>query len=318
MTDHAMPEREGDARGQCGAPENWEGVVPPGLAGRRADQALAALIPGLSRAQAQRLLREGRCRVDGRAPAASERLRAGARVTLTLAPPTTAVAPECVALDILHEDEHVIAVSKPAGMVSHPARGAPGGTLLNALMGHVGPGERPTLVHRLDRDTSGVIVAARTVEAHRALKAQLDAGALKRTYLALSWGAPTPPEGTISASLGRGRGVKTRMEVRADGRPAVTHYRVLRTVTCDGETAALVEVRLETGRTHQVRAHLEWLGHPLVGDRVYRGARGPLSAAERRLPGQALHSWRVEFTHPHSGEAVVIEAPLPPAFRDLP
>ena len=310
-------ERQDDDRRPCEAPETWQGVVPAVLADRRADQALAALIPGLSRAQAQRLLREGRCRVDGRVPAAAERLPAGSRVTATLAPPTTTVLPEGLALDILHEDADMIAVNKPAGMVVHPARGAPAGTLLNALMGRLGPGERATLVHRLDRDTSGVILAARTVEAHRALKAQLDAGLLKRSYQALVWGEPTPPEGTISAPLGRDRGVKTRMAVRADGTPAVTHYRVLRTVIHGGETVGVVEASLETGRTHQVRAHFEWLGHPLLGDRVYRGERGALTAAEQRLPGQALHSWRVEFTHPRSGEAMVIEAPPPPALGDL-
>lgn len=311
-----QPQREDDNGRRREGPRTWEGVVPAAFADRRADQALAELIPGLSRAQAQRLLREGRCLVDGRVPAPSERLRAGARVTATLAPPSTSVLPERLPLDILYEDAHLMAVNKPAGMVAHPARGAPSGTLLNALAGYLGPGERPTLVHRLDRDTSGVILVARTVEAHRALKAQLEKGRLRRTYQAVVWGEPLPQEGTITAPLGRDRGVKSRMAVRADGLPAVTHYRVLRTGTCEGEAVALVEVRLETGRTHQVRAHLEWLGHPLLGDRVYRGERGAPSAAERRLPGQALHSWRVELTHPHSGEVMVIEAPAPGALLE--
>lgn len=298
-------------------PVTWRGVVPGSLAGCRADQIVAELAPQLSRAQAQRLIREGRCTVNGRTAKASDRLAGGERIALTVVAPETSVAPERAPLAILYEDDALIALNKPVGMVVHPARGAPAGTLLNVLVGYLGPGERPSFVHRLDRHTSGAILAAKSVFAHRELKAQLEAWRLQRTYWALAWGDIDPPTGTIQAGLARDRGDKTRMRVAPDGKEAITHYRVLRRHRHDGRTLSLVEVQLETGRTHQIRAHFEWLGHPLVGDRVYRGERPELADIEHSLPGQALHARRIEFDHPTTGERIVVEATLPEAMERL-
>lgn len=275
---------------------------------------LAALVPDLTRAQAQRLIREGLCLVEGRPGQSSDRPPAGTMISVTLRAPHTDVAAEATPLDILFEDDVIIALNKPAGMAVHPARGTPTGTLLNALMGHLGPEARPSLVHRLDRDTSGALLAAKTPQAHHGLRRQMEARQLRRTYWALVWGVVTPAEGVIQATLARARGDKTRMTVCPRGKEAVTHYRRLQILLVEGESVSLVEARLETGRTHQIRVHFEWIGHPLVGERVYRGARATRTATDGAFPGQALHSRRLEFLHPVSGHAMGVEAPLPEAF----
>lgn len=297
----------------------WQGVIPVGLQGRRLDQALAELPTGVSRAEAQRLIRQGSCQLGGSPARASLRVAAGMQVRLEIAEPQGTVAPERAPLTVLHEDGAVIVVNKPPGMAAHPARGTPAGTLLNALAGHLGQGVRPTLVHRLDRDTSGALLAAKSVAAHRELKRQMEAGELKRVYWALVWGRMERPAGTVEAPLRRAPGTE-RMAVREDGKPAVTRWRVLAAGQVDGaaeEVVSLLEVSLQTGRTHQIRVHMEWLGHPLVGERVYRSGRGEPVGLERSLIGQALHSRRLEFRHPATGEPVVIEAELPEAWRGL-
>lgn len=292
----------------------WAGVVPPEGSGRRLDQLLATLVPDLTRAQAQRLIREGLCLVEGRPGQSSDRPPAGTRISVTLRAPHTDIAAETTQLEILFEDEVIIVLNKPAGMAVHPARGTPTGTLLNALMGHLGPEARPSLVHRLDRDTSGALLAAKTPQAHHELRRQMEAKELRRTYWALVWGIVTPAAGVIQATLARARGDKTRMTVCPRGKEAVTHYRTLQTSLAEGEPVTLVEARLETGRTHQIRVHFEWLGHPLVGERVYRGARATRTATDGAFPGQALHSRALQFSHPVSGQAMEVEAPLPEAF----
>jgi len=297
--------------------ERWEGTVPDALAGERLDRVLAALVPDLSRSQAQRLLRQGRCSVDGIALKPSDSVVAGARIILSITAPEANVQPEQIPLAILYEDDELLAVNKPPGMAVHPARGTPSGTLLNAICGYLGEGCRPTLVHRIDRDTSGAILAAKTVVAHRRLKEQMDGGGLKRAYWALVWGQPKPRRGRIEAPIERVRGDKTRMEVRDGGKLAATRYRVIGSGNWEGEAISLVEAMLETGRTHQVRVHFEWIGCPLLGEQVYRGKRGQATPGEAQLTGQALHSRRLGFTHPATGEAMSIEADPPAEFAAI-
>jgi len=295
----------------------WQGDVPPDQAGRRLDQVLAELVPGLSRAQVQRLIREGRCLLNGGPATPSERLKAGAHLRLQLAAPQPTVAPENLALDVLHEDEALLVVDKPAGMAAHPARGTPAGTLLNAIAGHLGPHARPTLVHRLDKDTAGAIVAAKTVQAHSRLQQQIHDGELKRTYWALVWGVPSPATGQIRQPIARDRGDKRRMAVAGHGKHAITHYRVLRRYRTASEGITLVQANLQTGRTHQIRVHFEWAGHPLVGERTYGGDRRELSPLDLRLPGQALFSRSVQFRHPSTGRPLAVTAPVPEALLAL-
>ena len=309
-----MPQHHDGATGR-----HWEGSVPRQHAGDRLDQVLAQLVPRLSRAQAQRLIREGHCKLDGKLATPATKVGEGACISLHLVEPRSSptVTPHRAPLDILHEDEAIVAINKAPGVVVHPARGAGDRTLLNALAAHLGPDLRPTLVHRLDRDTSGAVLAGEIVEAHRELTRQLDAGRLTRTYWALVWGIPAPQSGRIEAPLAADRGQKTRMTVSARGKPAITHYCVLKTVGLPQGSASLLEVKLETGRTHQIRAHFEWAGHPLLGDRLYRGDREDFADIETRLPGQALHSRRLTFDHPTTRSPMVVEADLPETLRKL-
>lgn len=296
-------------------PPSWSGTVPPQLGGWRLDVVLAALVPDLTRAQAQRLLKAGLGLVNGERCGASERVPAGAALELRIEPPPTTVAAEAGEIEVLYRDARVMVANKPVGMVSHPARGTPGGTLLNALVALCGQDSRPSLVHRLDRDTSGALVVALDPAAHHGLKHQLDERRLKRTYWALVWGLPDPPRGRIEAPLDRDRGDKTRMCVAKSGKPAATRYQVLASHEIPEGTISLVEAVLETGRTHQVRVHLESIGHPLVGERVYRGRLGALREVEETLPGQCLHARRVAFSLPGSHEPLEVSAPLPTAWR---
>ncbi|NSW58012.1 MAG: RluA family pseudouridine synthase [Armatimonadetes bacterium] len=291
-------------------------VAPDNCAGMRLDQALAGLVDGLSRSQAGALIRAGHCTVDGVPGKPSMKIKPGSVILLEVAEPKTDVFPAQIPLDIVFEDTSLIALNKPPGMPSHPAPGTGDETLLNGLVGYAKGAWRPALIHRLDRDTSGIIIASKTASAHRNLRGQMDSGVLKRTYLALAWGQFGENAGTVDAPIGRDRGRKTRMAVLDAGDPARTHYRVLGSAQHTDGPVSLVEVRLETGRTHQIRVHMEYIGHPLVGERVYRGgtdARG----WELDLPGQMLHSWKVAFVHPETGEAMRLEANLPEAFNSL-
>jgi 23S rRNA pseudouridine1911/1915/1917 synthase len=215
----------------------------------------------------------------------------------------------------------VIVIDKPAGLVVHPAAGNPDRTLVNALIHHCGPTlsgiggvRRPGIVHRLDKDTSGVMVVAKTDHAHAALVAQFQARSIERAYGALVWGVPSPARGRIVGNIGRGPRNRKKMAVLArGGRPAATNYRVVRAF---GDTAAQLECRLDTGRTHQIRVHLAHIGHPVIGDPVYGGRRGrkdPLGP----LPHQALHAYLLGFRHPESGETMRFTAPFPPYFNEV-
>jgi len=237
---------------------------------------------------------------------------------------------QAIPLSIRFEDAHLIVIDKPAGLVVHPAPGNPDGTLVNALIAHCGDSllgiggvRRPGIVHRLDKDTSGLIVAAKTDAAHRALSADFAARRIARAYAAIVWGVPTPPAGEIAGNIGRSVTNRKKMAVVAAsrGKPAVTRYRAERRF---GEHAALVECRLLTGRTHQIRVHLAHKGHPLIGDPVYgsRSGRalarsGPEGAAIVGFPRQALHARHLGFVHPATGESLAFDSPLPADMAEL-
>jgi 23S rRNA pseudouridine1911/1915/1917 synthase len=283
-------------------------TVPAELAGDRVDRAVARLT-GWSRAEVQALLADGAVLVNGRAPAKSQRVAAGAVVELLGGPePPGPPGPEAVPVDVRAADEDVIVVHKPAGLVVHPGAGHAHGTLVHGLLARypelaaVGDPYRPGIVHRLDRDTSGLLVVARSPSAFEALVAALAARRVERRYLALVRGVPDAPEALIDAPIGRAEGRRTRMAVRAEGRPARTGYELLG--TDPARRVALLECRLETGRTHQIRVHLAAIGHPVVGDRAYGGG-GPGG------PRPFLHAHRLAFSHPRGGARQAFEAALP-------
>jgi 23S rRNA pseudouridine1911/1915/1917 synthase len=293
-----------------------EAVAPPDAAGRRLDQVLTDLA-GVSRAVAVRWLDEGRVLVDGDARQRSHRLRGGERLRWEPpAPePTSPPRPERLPLQVRYEDEHLLVVAKPAGLVVHPGAGHSSGTLVNALLGRegsrlstVGGAGRPGIVHRLDRDTSGLLLVAKDDRTHAALAAELAAHRIERRYLALVQGH-LGQTATVDAPLGRHPRDRKRMAVVPGGRRAVTHLRVLERL----EAADLAEAKLETGRTHQIRAHLAYLRHPVVGDRVY-GA-DPKLAARLGLERPFLHAWRLRFRHPVDGRELDLEEQLPADLR---
>lgn len=303
--------------------------------GKRLDAFLAGRDLGLTRSQAEKLAKSGRVRIGGRAAAAGRRLVVGDVVEVLLPPRQAATpGPESIGLDILFEDEHVIVVNKPRGMVVHPAGGRQSGTLVNALLAHTGnlaagAGEhRPGIVHRLDRDTSGLLVAAKSDEAYAELSGQVRRREMERRYVALVWGAVAEDRLLIDVPIGRHRRTPTRMAAVArpsEGRkvrPAYTDIIVLERY----EAMTLVEARLGTGRTHQIRVHLAHQGHPVVGDPTYglRRARreramleGKTLALVRALRGQALHAQLLRFRHPVGGQELTFAAPLPPEMAVL-
>jgi len=278
--------------------------------GERLDQFVARQLPELTRSRVQKLISEGRVAVAGARAKASLRLEAGQMIRVDVPVPAAAQAQaEAIPLDILYEDADLLVVNKPAGMTVHPSPGHASATLVNAILAHcddlsgIGGVLRPGIVHRLDRDTSGVILVAKNDAAHRSLAQQLKARTIEKTYLALVEGTPRPPEGTIDAPIGRDPRNRQRMTVVEGGREATTAYRVVE--RCTG--VSLVEARPKTGRTHQIRVHLAAIGHPIAGDRVY----GHASRIVRR---QALHALRIAFDHPRTGARVTFEAPLPSDF----
>jgi 23S rRNA pseudouridine1911/1915/1917 synthase len=291
-------------------------------AGQRLDRWLGSRLPEVSRTRIQRLIAEGHVVVDGRRCRAAHRLKAGERVEIDIpAPPPEELTAEAIPLRIVFEDEHVLAVDKPAGMVTHPGAGQRTGTLAAAAlarapgMAGVGGPRRPGIVHRLDKGTSGLIVLAKTQQAYEALTAQLSRRAVSRRYLCLVHGVIRRSEGVIDAPIGRDPHSRVRMAVTpaGKGRRAVTRYRVLERFS----GASYVECRLETGRTHQIRVHLASLGHPLVGDETYGGHKkkesGDPVLAEllTQLGGVALHAAGLGFIHPATDTPVELSSPLP-------
>lgn len=298
-------------------------ALPAELAGQRLDQALARLWPQFSRSRLQAWIAQGLLEVDGRVPRPRDRVVGGEWVLLRAHyEPDTRVDPEPLALEIVHRDRALFVIDKPPGLVVHPGAGNRRGTLQNALLAldpELARVPRAGIVHRLDKDTSGLLVVARTPEAHAALVAMLAAREIERSYLALCHGRLSGG-GTIDAPIGRHRTVRTRMAVRTDGREAVTHYRLERRFRAH----TLLRVTLETGRTHQIRVHLAHIGFPIVGDPLYGGRRRfpagaseSLRAALADFPRQALHAARLAFAHPRSGRPVEFTAPLPADMRAL-
>ena len=282
--------------------------------GLRLDVFLAARVEGLTRSAVQRLLEEGAVTCRGRAVKKNEKTAAGAVYELYLPEPEPLdVLPQDIPLDVRYEDEDVIVVNKPVGMVVHPAPGHPDGTLVNALLYHCGTSLsgingvlRPGIVHRIDRDTSGLIIAAKNDAAHLSLAAQLQDHTLYREYRAVCVGSLREEEGTVDAPMARHRTDRKKMAIDREGKRAVTHWRVLSRYP--GYT--YIQCRLETGRTHQIRVHMASTGHPLLGDTVY-GAKKPVAG----LAGQCLHAFRLSFLHPRTGERVEVECPLPDWFE---
>ncbi|HCX33182.1 MAG TPA: RNA pseudouridine synthase [Rhodocyclaceae bacterium] len=282
-------------------------------AGMRLDQALARMLPQHSRSRLQAWVRAGKVRVDERAAAPRMRVWGGEGILVMPEPEPAQAArrPEPIALEVIYEDDVLLVLDKPAGLVVHPGAGNPSGTLLNALLYHapqLAGLPRAGIVHRLDKDTSGLLVVARTLEAQTDLVRQLQARTVKRRYLAVVLGAPAP-RGVVDAALGRHPTHRTRMAVVAGGRAARTHYRVLERFA----DASLVECALETGRTHQIRVHMASIGHPLLGDPVY----GPRRSRGEGFSRQALHAWRLALRHPASGRLMQWECAPPADLREL-
>jgi 23S rRNA pseudouridine1911/1915/1917 synthase len=295
--------------------------VPPALAGERLDKALAQLFPEFSRSRLQSWIDAQRVRVDGAPAKIRQPVPLGATIELVpdLLPEQLAFTPEPVPLAVVYEDDALVVIDKPAGLVVHPAAGNWSGTLLNGLLYRYGEAAaglpRAGIVHRLDKETSGLMVVARTLAAQTDLVRQLQARTVKRRYFALVWGS-MPDEGTIDAPIGRDPRERTRMAVvtGASGKPARTHFRTVDTCSWQGQPVSAIQCDLETGRTHQIRVHCAHLGHPLLGDPVYgRAARGKRSVAP--LPGgfarQALHAWRLGLVHPVTGKPMRWRCALP-------
>jgi len=322
--------------------DTFTAEVDEAHAGQRLDRFLSETLPDLSRTRVQALIKDGQVASSGATiEDVKYRVKPGDRFELTVPPAVeTTLAPEAIPLNVLYEDDCLLVIDKPAGLVVHPGAGQPHGTLVNALIAHCGDSlsgiggvARPGIVHRLDKDTSGLMVVAKTDKAHRSLAKQFAdhgrTGALERGYLALVWGAPSRPHGVINAPVGRHPTSRTKMAVLpADkGRHAVTHWRVVETYgnDKDGPLASLIECTLETGRTHQVRVHLAHFGHPLIGDPLYaRGFKSklrklpaPLQSRIAAIKRQALHAGRLAFVHPETRTLLEFNSPQPDDLSDI-
>ena len=297
--------------------------LPSSSTGLRLDQALAQALPQYSRARLKTWIEAGEVRVDGRIPRPRDKVLGGERIEIEArVEAARTVDPEELPLDVIFEDRQLLVLNKPAGLVVHPGAGNPAHTLQNALLARdpkLALVPRAGLVHRLDKDTSGLLVVARTLESHARLVAALAAREIERKYLAVCLGVMTAGR-TVDQPIGRHRKERTRMAVRGDGRAAVTHFRVVKRFRAH----TLVQAQLETGRTHQIRVHLAHIGHPVVGDPLYGGrlrlpaaATAELRAALTAFRRQALHAAQLSLVHPTSGRTLAWEAPLPPDMSAL-
>jgi len=307
-------------------------IVSEDKAGMRLDRLLADAIPALSRTRLQALIADGFVESGGRAQVHDPSRRVLAAETFAVSVPLLAPEaprPQPIPVDVVYEDSHLIIVDKPAGLVVHPGAGNPDGTLVNALLAHcsgglsgIGGVSRPGIVHRLDKDTSGLIVAAKSDEAHLGLARQFSEHSVERAYRAAVWGVPRPRQGRIDKPVGRCPTNRKKMAVvDRGGKSALTRYTVVESF---GAYASLLECRLATGRTHQIRVHLSAIGHPLLGDVVYGGGRNrirtlpePLRSTFPELRGQALHAYMIGIVHPVTGERLRFESTLPRDFKAL-
>ncbi len=301
-------------------------TVPEADAGARLDAFLASRIEGWSRARLQRLIEDGDVLVNGRAAKASYKLRANDEIEAELtALPTTSFLPEDIPIDVVYEDDELIVVNKPAGIVVHPGAGAKTGTLANALAFHfqnlstAGGVARPGIVHRLDKDTSGLLVAAKTEQAHENLADQFRVREVFKSYVALVHGQVERDRGEIDEPIARDPRHRTRMAIVRGGRSALSIYRARERF----DRFTLIDVELKTGRTHQIRVHLAWIKHPVVGDETYGSGRDntvadPVIRSQiGKLGRQFLHAEKLGFTHPKSGERLKFTSPLPPSYRNF-
>ena len=308
-----------------GGKSNISVILPAEAAGQRLDRALADAVPSLSRERLKALMLEGAVTVAGKRPTPSLRVVGGEEVSVSVpeAAPATAQAQQ-IPLAIVYEDADLIIVDKPAGLVVHPAAGNPDGTLVNALLHHcagqlsgIGGVARPGIVHRIDKDTSGLLVVAKTDLAHEGLAKQFATHSIGRRYLAVVAGRPSPPAGRIEGAIGRHPVHRKKMDIVSPGKGkhAVTHYRTLQPL----KDAALVECRLETGRTHQVRVHMASSGHPLLGDPLYGRTRASHRDVLKSLGfvRQALHARSLQLVHPRTQENLAFESPVPSDIQEL-
>ncbi len=313
------------------APNTYTVVVSEDKAGARLDKVLADALPELSRTRIKALIEAGHVTSGSGITDAARHVRAGERFDVVVPEPVPALPePQVIPLEIVFEDEDLLVVNKPAGLVVHPAAGHADGTLVNALLAHCGDSlsgiggvTRPGIVHRLDKDTSGLMLVAKNDLAHRGLAEQFAEHNMARAYKALVWGIPKPMQGEIEGNIGRSSANRKKMTVvQSGGKTALTRYQVRQSV---GSVASLIECRLATGRTHQIRVHLSHLGHPVVGDPLYsRGLRRRLPkidpAARQKIATfdrQALHAFLIGFSHPRSGENHQYEIDLPNDFKEL-
>lgn len=292
--------------------------VTPDFDGKRIDQCLAASFSDCSRSFLQKLLKDGKVSINGKTQKASSKVAAGDAVLVLLPEPEELnVEPENIPLDILYEDDDLLVVNKPKGMVVHPAAGHSSGTLVNAVLYHcrgnlsgINGVLRPGIVHRIDKDTTGSVIICKNDAAHQALAVQFADHSITRRYRAIVHGVLTDDEGIIDAPIGRDNADRKKMAVnQVNGKRAVTHYTVLKRF----ERFTYIECRLETGRTHQIRVHMASIGHPLLGDNVY----GPKKCPFPKLEGQTLHAMILGFVHPRTGEYIETSAPLPEYFQRL-
>jgi len=319
----------------------WENQVPPEWAGKRLDRMLSALLPHLSRSLVQRHIKAGYVLVEGQPARPAEKVEAGQRVTwLALVSEPLTLQPEAMPLQIVYEDEDLLVINKPPELVVHPGKGHLSGTLVNALLAYCqlsrrGEAIRPGIVHRLDQHTSGLLLVAKTDQAHAELSRQVEERKVRREYLALVWGHPTPSEGIIRTGFSRHPRHRTIMTARpwGQGRPAITEYRTQERYQWlwrpggaerpRQRHAALLECVLHTGRTHQIRVHMQHIGHPILNDPVYgdpaRDAEEPpeLRRLLEAIPGQALHAGKLVFCHPQTQEEISLQADPPSGFQAL-
>ncbi len=286
------------------------------LAGNRIDKVLPTLDENLTRVMAQKLIEQENVKVNGKSVKTSYKLNENDKVEVEIPEvKEISIKAQDISVEVLYEDNDIIVVNKPKGLVVHPANGNPDGTLVNALMkickgtlSGIGGEIRPGIVHRLDKDTSGVLIVAKNDKAHLALCEQIKNREVKKTYLALTRGIIKENEATINMPIGRSTTDRKKMAVIKTGKEAITHFKVLERF----KENTLLEINLETGRTHQIRVHLSQIGYPIVGDMVYSNGKNKFG-----VQGQMLHAWKIKFMHPITGKKMEIEAPLPPYFEDV-